>query len=126
MRDRSAKALSRRRGKRPPYDRVLIVCEGEKTEPNYFNDIRRQNRVPSAHVRVLPSDYGTQPRQVVNFAEYLFLESREYDWVFAVFDRDEHPTYHDAIHRARALDQKLKNDERKKGEIPCYSICAMF
>ena len=25
---------------REPYDRVLIVCEGEKTEPSYFMELR--------------------------------------------------------------------------------------
>jgi len=26
---------------REPYDYVLIVCEGEKTEPNYFYGLRK-------------------------------------------------------------------------------------
>jgi hypothetical protein len=49
---RSARDLRRKSGKRPPYDRVLIVCEGEKTEPQYFEEIRKINRVPAVHVRV--------------------------------------------------------------------------
>ena len=28
--------LKRKKDKRAPYDKVLIVCEGGKTEPNYF------------------------------------------------------------------------------------------
>ncbi len=44
-RERRARALKRKKGSKPPYDRVLIVCEGRKTEPLYFNDIRMQNRV---------------------------------------------------------------------------------
>lgn len=32
-RDRSRHSLKRQGPKREPYDRVLIVCEGEKTEP---------------------------------------------------------------------------------------------
>jgi hypothetical protein len=126
-RERRAQALSRKRGKRPPYQRVLIVCEGSKTEPVYFEDIRKQNRVPSAHIRVIPAD-GTQPRQVVDFAEERFLETREYELVYAVFDRDDHTTYADAINRARALDGKLRNDEHKPvrfiavPSVPCFEL----
>ena len=127
-RSRRAQEMARKRGKRPPYDRVLIVCEGEKTEPLYLSDIRIQNRVPSAHIRVLHSKYGTQPRQVVDFAEDTFSETKEYDRVFAVFDRDKHQTYHDALTRAAALNGKLKNDERKLvpfvavPSVPCFEF----
>jgi hypothetical protein len=33
---RDVRSFKRKRAKRAPYDMVLIVCEGEKTEPNYF------------------------------------------------------------------------------------------
>ena len=33
---KAADSLKRRKAKRSSYDKVLIVCEGEKTEPNYF------------------------------------------------------------------------------------------
>jgi RloB-like protein len=120
--------LGRAKGRRPPYPRILITCEGKKTEPLYFEDIRKKNRVPSAHVRVLHSDFGTEPRQVVDFAESKFLETREFEWVFAVFDRDDHRTYHNALARARALDKKLKNNEKRTvrflaiPSVPCFEL----
>jgi RloB-like protein len=131
----SANKLNRRRGRlvrtlgsRPAYDRVLIACEGKKTEPLYLDDIRKKFRIPSAHLRVLHSEFGTQPRQVVDFAESKFLETREFDWVYAVFDRDIHTTYHDALARAAALDNKLKNTEKKLvrfiavPSVPCFEL----
>ena len=127
-RERQARSLKRKKGTRPPYDRVLIVCEGSKTEPLYFNDIRQQNRVPTAHVTVMPSGYGTEPAQVVDFARDTFDETRAYEWVFAVFDRDAHRTYHDALQKAQGLDVKLKNDEKKKvrfiavPSVPCFEL----
>lgn len=126
-RERLARDLKRKKGKRLPFPRVLIVCEGEKTEPLYFDDIRKQNRVPTAHIKVLHAD-GTQPRQVVDFAEATFRASKEYDWVFAVFDRDDHATYIDALNRAEALDNTLKNDDGKKARfvavpsVPCFEL----
>jgi hypothetical protein len=127
-RERQARALQRKKGKRPPYDRVLIVCEGSKTEPLYFDDIRKQNRVPTAHVKVEPSEYGTQPLQVVNFALDEFKKTRNFEWVFAVFDRDDHGTYHAALQRAQSLDNTLRNDEKRKvrfigaPSVPCFEL----
>jgi len=51
---------------------IAIVRKGKKTEPQYFAEIRIQNRVPSAHVKVVHSELGTQPRRVVDYAEALF------------------------------------------------------
>jgi len=42
-RERRTKDIKRRKSVRAPYDKVLIVCEGEKTEPNYFNDLRQHH-----------------------------------------------------------------------------------
>lgn len=36
---RRATSLQRKKALKAPYDRVLIVCEGAKTEPNYFREI---------------------------------------------------------------------------------------
>jgi hypothetical protein len=127
-RQRQAAALARKKGTRPPYDRVLIVCEGAKTEPIYLDDIRLENRVSSAHVKVLHSSYGTEPRQIVNFARDTFLQSRAFERVFAVFDRDQHNSYHDALQEASRLDGSLKNDERKPVRFmaipssPCFEL----
>jgi hypothetical protein len=113
---------------RPPHDRVLVVCEGSKTEPNYLEEIRRKLRISSADVRVVHSSLGTEPRQVVDSAEQMFLETKAYDAVYAVFDRDDHRTYEEALSRAAALDGLLKNDEGKRvpfkavPSVPCFEL----
>ena len=127
-RERQARALQRKKGTRPPYDRVLIVCEGTKTEPLYFNDIRIQNRFPSAHVEIVSGRYGTQPLQIVNYAHDKFIETRSFEWVFAVFDRDDHTSYHQALSKAAQLDNMLRSDERKRvrfvavPSVPCFEL----
>ena len=126
-REKRAGELKRKMGRRPPYRRVLIACEGAKTEPLYFNDIRRQNRIPSAHIHIVPAD-GTDPARVVDFTERKFKETREWDLVYAVFDRDDHASYARAIARATALDGRLFNDERKAvrfhaiPSVPCFEL----
>jgi hypothetical protein len=118
--------LKRRKAVRPPYDRILIVCEGKKTEPNYFGEVRIAQRLSAAHVRVCQSALGTEPKQIVEFAEAEFLRTKAYERVYVVFDRDEHLTYANAIAMAAARDKKLRNDEGKLASfeavvsVPCF------
>ncbi len=100
----------RKAGRKRPYDRMLIVCEGAKTEVNYFEAIRKDKRLPTAHIAVMPSDYGTSPLQIVHYAIDRFNETKGFDRVYVVFDRDDHLTYHNALAKAQATDKALKND----------------
>lgn len=63
--------------------RFLIVCEGEKTEPNYF----RSFRVPKDVIEIDIKGFGENPSKLVKRAEELQKEE-EYDQVWCVFDRD--------------------------------------
>ena len=66
--------IARKTASRRPIARVLIVCEGEKTEPNYLNAIRESLRLGTASIKVLNSLLGTDPLKVVDYAEQLFLK----------------------------------------------------
>ena len=115
---RQAAQLARKKAQRAGYDRILIVSEGSKTEPHYFGEIRNFHRLHTANVQLHPSALGTQPLQVVEFAERLFLhgdrakgvQARAFEQVYALFDRDEHPTYHAALEKAQALQGRLRSD----------------
>lgn len=113
--------LARREQKdarRAGYARILIVSEGSKTEPLYFEEIRAAYQLHSANVVVQPSQLGTAPIQVVKYGRQLVelgdihkgIRPRSFDQVYAVFDRDEHDSYFDALNLAESLDGKLKND----------------
>jgi hypothetical protein len=132
----AARELLRRKAQRQPAERLLIVCEGSKTEPLYLGEIRQQLRLPSANVQVQPAAYGTEPLRIVEYAERLFTEeqrglgihARSFDRVVVVFDRDEHHTYHAALQRVAALNGRLENDERVKVpfeavvSVPCFEL----
>jgi hypothetical protein len=134
--ERQRKQLERKLNQRASFDRILIVSEGDKTEPNYFNEIRKFHRFPTANVLVLPSDKGTAPIQVVEYAAELFrkgdphkrIQPRAFEQVFAVFDRDDHESYFDALRLAESLDQKLKNDAKQLvrfhaiASVPCFEL----
>ena len=106
---------------RAPYDRLLIVTEGSKTEPLYLKEIRTTYRLHSANIAVHFSQLGTCPLKVVEYARQLFengdphkgIRPKSFDKVYAVFDRDDHQHYFDALKLAESLDGKLKNDEKK-------------
>jgi RloB-like protein len=78
--------------------RSLIVCEGTKTEPNYF----RGFRVPTAIVKV--QGVAEDPNRLVKSAERLAAED-EYDQIWCVFDRDSWPAenFNNALRNAQKL-----------------------
>lgn len=134
--ERQKNDLARKREKRSTYDRILIVCEGTKTEPNYFKEIQVHFRLQTANVQVEPSQLGTSPQQVVEYARDLFLnghlhkgiQKKSFDQVFAVFDRDDHVNYHEALQLAASLKGKLRNDLKKIvvfraiASVPCFEL----
>lgn len=133
---RRARDLKRRRAQREPYARVLIVCEGKKTEPLYFGEIRRECRLATTNLQVLPSPLGTDPLQVVAYAEQLLrrgdenkgIDAGAFDRAFTVFDRDDHANYHPALAQAAALNKKCKNAEGEPvpfaaiASVPCFEV----
>ena len=70
---------------RPVKERFLIVCEGEKTEPNYF----RAFRVPM-DVKISVLGLGEDPLTLVKSAAK-YNDQNSYDQVWCVFDRDSWP-----------------------------------
>lgn len=140
-RDNHPKARQLRRrlaheGQRERYARILVVTEGSRTEPLYLEEIRAVHRLHSANVAVQPGRLGTAPIQVVEYAKHLFekgdpqlgIRPRQFDQVYAVFDRDQHPSYFDALGLVKALDGRLPNDEKIKvpfsavASIPCFEL----
>ena len=133
---RLAAQLLRKVGQRPSYDRILIVTEGSKTEPFYLGEIRSKFRLNTANVAVQPSQFGTTPLQVVEYAEHLFLNGDEYreipkkgfEQVYVVFDRDDHETYHNALAKAAALNGKLRKELKQEvkfeaiASVPCFEL----
>jgi RloB-like protein len=87
-------------------------------------------------VEVKPSQLGTSPKQIVQYAKELFLNgdrhknirSGAFEKVFVVFDRDDHEGYYEALAMVASLDGKLKNDNKQVitfraiPSIPCFEL----
>ena len=73
-------------------ERILIVCEGKKTEKNYFDRLSRLLELRNIEV----THYNSAPISVVNGAISRKQEEENdfpFDEVWCVFDRDHHPTF---------------------------------
>lgn len=120
-------SLRRRRPTREVKRRILIVCEGEVTEPRYFNDLRNQTR-SLVDLRI---EHGGTPKSVVERAVQLKEtaekdakrqkdENLKYDVAWCVFDVDEHPFLAEARQQARdnGINAAVSN--------PCFELWALL
>lgn len=128
-----SRSSRRRRQKRPgrrdpfrdPRKRVLVVCEGKVTEPEYLSAFADHCRNPLLQVEI--SELRGVPMTVVEIATRLKTKadndarSRKdpflaYDSVWCVFDVDEHPFLDKARETARenGLDVAVSN--------PCFEL----
>lgn len=110
----------RRNANRKPYDHVLIVCEGEKTEPFYFEEMRVHLDLDSANIKI-DGSCDSSPKSVVEYAQELFIKERvkagNYDRVFCVFDRDQHTTFDYALAKINSINVELKNEGYSEEDV---------
>lgn len=113
--------LGRRKAMRAPYDKVLIVCEGEKTEPNYFNELVEFYELNTANIEI-DGSCGSSPRSVFERALALWetecSKGDSYDRVYCVFDKDSHTSFDETL--ARIASTKPKEVFFSAISIPCF------
>lgn len=119
---KAARDLSRRKSLRAPYDKVLIVCEGEKTEPFYFRELIDHYEIHSANVHISGA-CGSDPVSVVKHGLKLYHKEKSspsgpYDRVYYVFDRDAHPNYQQALNLVAAT--KPNHIFHAITSVPCF------
>jgi hypothetical protein len=99
----------RKEASKEPRKSILIVCEGEKTEPIYFNALKETLRLIMVDVEIVGE--GGAPITVVNRAiarreerkqiAKKSLTKTEYEVIYCVVDVDTHETLDQAIDKAR-------------------------
>jgi hypothetical protein len=114
----------RKPGRRPPFrdpkPTILIVCEGEKTEPQYFHGFQSACHNPRVTIKVadehgVPKTLVELAKELKNNAESNAIRERDenlaFDSVWCVFDIDEHPHVPDAKQMARdnGIDLAISN-----------------
>ncbi len=104
----------RKVGGTPQRRYFLIVCEGEKTEPNYFRAIRSE--LPRGVMEFI--DIEGEGKNTLTLIEETAkirasketLNARAFDQTWAVFDRDSFPEQHfnNAINKGEGLKQQIR------------------
>lgn len=106
--------------------KVVIACEGSKTEPGYFEGIRIALRLPTVQVVVI-ADKGADPLRVVNAAlAERERQERKQTWTmedcaWAVFDGEEHRA-NDPANWKEALRSAERNGIRLAISNPCFEL----
>ena len=117
---RTRESYRRRGPTREPYDAVLLVCEGGKTEPHYFEGLKVAYRLSSANVAIRPM--GQDPLSLVNYAIAELERDKTLTRAYCVFDRDEHATFGDALRKAHDCAQGQIGRLRAAVSIPCFEV----
>ncbi|MFA6074897.1 MAG: RloB family protein [Negativicutes bacterium] len=100
--------FGRKKNTRDVRKRLLIVCEGEKTEPNYFKAF-----VVPPELVVVVDGAGCETIRVVERAvelrEEAIRKEKPFDEIWCVFDRDNFPAqnFNEAIAKAERLEIKV-------------------
>ena len=113
----------RRDSSRSPKPRIVVVTEGTSTEPLYLKLFRRLHGIASVAVEVIA--LGQDPRAVVERAISEKDESgsdadAENDSFWAMFDRDEHNRFDEAVDLAKG------NHIRTAISNPCFELWAVL
>ena len=116
--DRIRSNIRRKGPRRESYDRVLIVCEGTRTESSYFLDLAEQYQLSSVNIKIMGT--GSDPSNLVKQAKILQKKEKDlgesYDQVYCVFDKDSHAKFSSASLEAQANRFKLARS------WPCFEF----
>lgn len=122
----STRPLKRKVATRRPRKTLVVFCEGERTEPEYLDALKRQpsvREVAAVDLRVETGRGGSVPRTLVGMAadarsRVIDVEA-EIDEFWCVFDVEwprNHPGLEEAIQQARANGIKLAVSN------PCFEL----
>lgn len=105
-----------------PYPRVLIVCEGGKTEPNYFGELRTALALNRVNIVIADKKKGLDPKALVEYAVEELKKEPDFDHVYCVFDKDKHPRYNSAVDRIHSLHPRKGTTMHAITSVPCFEI----
>ncbi len=103
--ERNRRKDERKKGIKKELDRVIIACEGSKTERNYFQAIFNhliQNRNISKTSLVLARHKSTHSEGVLNDLIEALKKDTDFEHQWIVIDRDEHESFSETLDKAKS------------------------
>ena len=127
MTGRGVPSLRRQQPRREPKRRFVIVCEGRNTEPEYFSAL--QALFANALIEfVIHPAAGTpmtiagrtceiaKQRKVARYRRGGSDSFEENDQIWAIFDRDDHPNFSEAVNRCEISGVRVARSN------PCFEL----
>lgn len=120
-----SRSLRRRPSRLNPRPRVLIVCEGEVTEPEYFRGIKVKDSITLVDITIAhkSSDPLSVVREAISrkrkadeYAARVRDDNERFDEIWCVFDVDSHKTF------ATATELASRNGVQVAVSNPCFEV----
>lgn len=90
---------------------ILIVCEGQSTEPQYLKSFREDKGLNKANIEIVPGNIcGTNPKSMIEYAKEKH-NREDYDRIYCVFDK-EHANHNKVV-------EEIKKQNSFYGIISC-------
>lgn len=96
-------------GRRKPNERILVICEDEKSSRYYFESFCKDHGLERS-VTIVTCPDGSAPRNIVDYAD---KEKKYYKKIYCVFDKDRKMTagnisnYKQALNKCEASKDKI-------------------
>jgi len=117
--DRMQKKDDRKRGIKKELNRVIIACEGIKTEKNYFeaifSELIQDRNIAKTSLVIAPHSH-TDPLGILKDLLSALKKDNEFEHQWIVIDRDEHESFEEAISKAKALNVNVAYSN------PCFEL----
>jgi hypothetical protein len=99
-------------------ERILVYCEGQKTEPNYFRKFPVKIDIVEVNFGGGGSNTVALVSDAINYADKALNKGKPYNQVWCVFDRDDFPSaqFNQAINKAQV------NNIRVAYSNPCFEL----
>jgi len=114
--NRLNKGRDQRPKRSPKLGGYLIITDGEKTERNYFEDIKKN--IPKKYENNLQIKIHLEKelKKIIQFAEQKRYEDPRFRNIWLIFDRDEVPNFDEIIKEAERVDMEVGWSN------PCFEI----
>ncbi len=119
---KSLSQIRRAPATKAPNLRIVLVCEGEKTERIYFSLFIEELKAVNVHLELPPRECGTDPVSIIDFGIQIFEGDPLIDVCFCVIDRDTHENFDTAIAKSLTYQDSVQSPRKFQSIVSNPSI----
>ena len=123
MSSKRSRPIKRGRARRSGKPRILVLCEGTKTEPNYFEGFKRSKSLTSVVVRALRRGQ-VGPTGLLRRVRKELEEDPDWDEIYCVLDHDGRDAEIDFFEKKLATIDRQTDccDIKMVLSLPCFEF----